>query len=193
MDNGYDDNHVSNEVEVHNPPISGTFSNCSDIHFDCNDYVQVIITSHIDTWFMRVLGFQQTTNVVQAVASKFSSNDMYDIGGNAVVALAPDGCALMSQGNTSLTVIGGGMYSNSDDATCSFKKQSCSGTTNIDADTNGTQGTITMVGGASINTGCPPDAGLAPAGTKQLPFPPPYVRGNCTARRMFTAAGEYNR
>jgi hypothetical protein len=174
MDNGYDDNHVSNEVEVYNPPISGTFSDCSDVHFDCNDYVQVIITSHIDTWFMRVLGFQKTTNIVQAVASKLSSDNMYDIGGNAVVALAPNGCALMSQGNTSLTVIGGGLFSNSDDPTCSFKKDTCAGTTNIDADTNGTEGTITMVGGASINTGCPPDAGLAPAGTKQLPFPPPY-------------------
>ena len=175
LENGYDNNLASNTVEVHNPPISGTFMDCSDVHFDCHDYVQVIITSHIDTWFMRVLGFQQTTNVVQAVASKLSSNDVYNIGGDAVVALAPDGCALMSQGNTTLTVIGGGMYSNSDDATCSFKKETCAGTTNIDADTSGTQGTITMVGGASINTGCPPDAGLAPAGGQQIPFPPPYA------------------
>ncbi|HEX5837619.1 MAG TPA: pilus assembly protein TadG-related protein, partial [Anaerolineales bacterium] len=174
LENGYDNDLTSNTVAVHNPPISGTFSDCSNIHFDCYDYVQVIITSHVDTWFMRVLGFQKTTNVVQAVASKLSSNDVYNIGGDAVVALAPDGCALMSQGNTTLKVIGGGMYSNSDDATCSFKKDSCAGTTTIDADTSGTQGTITMVGGASINTGCPPDAGLNPAGGQQIPFPPPY-------------------
>ena len=174
MDNGYDDNHVSNEVEVYNPPISGTFSDCSDVHFDCNDYVQVIVTSHIDTWFMRVLGFEQTTNIVQAVASKYSAVSNFNFGGNAVVALAPTGCALMTQGGTNLAVIGGGLFSNSDDSTCSFKKDSCAGTTNIDADDIGTQGTITMVGGASINTGCPPDAGLAPAGSKQLPFPPPY-------------------
>lgn len=175
LENGYDNNLASNTVEVYNPPISGTFSDCSDVHFDCNDYVQVIVTSHIDTWFMRVLGFQQSTNVVQAVASKLSSNDVYNIGGDAVVALAPDGCALMSQGNTTLTVIGGGMFSNSDDATCSFKKDSCAGSTTVDADTSGTQGTITMVGGASINTGCPPDAGLDPAGGQQIPFPPPYA------------------
>jgi hypothetical protein len=172
--NGYDGT-LKSDVEVYSPPVSGTFADCNDVHFDCKDYVQVIVTSYVDTWFMRVLGIGQTTNVVQAVASKFSSTDMYNIGGNAVVALAPDGCALMSQGNTGLTVIGGGMYSNSDDTTCSFKKESCAGVTNIDADTNGTQGTITMVGGASINTGCPPDAGLAPAGTKQIPFPPPYA------------------
>ena len=175
LENGYDNNLVSNTVEVYNPPFSGTFSDCSDVHFDCYDYVQVIITSHVDTWFMRVLGIGQTTNVVQAVASKLSSDDVYDIGGDAVVALSPDGCALMSQGNTTLTVIGGGMFSNSDDATCSFKKDTCAGSTTVDADTSGTQGTITMVGGASINTGCPPDAGLAPAGGKQIPFPPPYA------------------
>jgi hypothetical protein len=175
LENGYDNDLASNTVQVYNPPTSGTFSDCSDVHFDCNDYVQVIITSHIDTWFMRVLGFQQTTNVVQAVASKLSSNDVYNIGGDAVVALAPDGCALMSQGNTTLTVIGGGMFSNSDDSTCSFKKDTCAGSTTVDADTSGTQGTITMVGGASINTGCPPDAGLSPAGGQQIPFPPPYT------------------
>jgi hypothetical protein len=174
LENGYDDNHVSNEVEVYNPPQSGIYANCSDAHFDCHDYVQVIIDSHVDTFFARVVGIMQTHNHVEAVASKISENNSFNFGGNAVVALAPEGCALMSQGGTNLTVIGGGLYSNSDDATCSFKKDSCAGTTNIDSDTNGTQGTITMVGGASINTGCPPDAGLAPAGTKQLPFPPPY-------------------
>ncbi|MGE5463734.1 MAG: hypothetical protein ACM3PS_10285, partial [Syntrophothermus sp.] len=172
--NGYNRDLVTSDVEIYNPPISGIYSNCADIHFNCNDYIQVIITSNRPTWFMRLIGINEFTNVVQAVASKISQVDNFNFGGNAVVALAPDGCALMSQGNTSLTVIGGGMYSNSDDATCSFKKDSCAGVTNIYANTSGTQGTITMVGGASINTGCPPNSGLAPAGTKQLPFPPPY-------------------
>jgi hypothetical protein len=175
MDNGYDDNHLSNEVEVYNPPISGTFSDCSDVHFDCNDYVQVIVTSHIDTWFMRVLGFQQTTNIVQAVASKYSASDAYNIGGNAVVALAPDGCALTSQGGTDLAVVGGGLFSNSADKTCSFKKQSCKGVTDIDTDSvTKNPGTITTVGNMAVNTGCPPSAVLVPQGTKQLPFPPPW-------------------
>jgi hypothetical protein len=135
----------------------------------------VIITSHRNTWFMRVLGINRTTNIVNAVASKISQQDNFNFGGNAVVALSPEGCALMSQGGTSLTVIGGGMYSNSDSATCSFKKDACAGSTNVYANINPpTQGSITMVGGASINTGCPPNSSLAPAGTKQLQFPPPY-------------------
>jgi hypothetical protein len=178
--NGYDGT-LNNDVEVYSPPLNGTFSDCSDVHFDCEDYIQVIITSHIDTWFMRVLGFQQTTNVVQAVASKISQVDNFNFGGNAVVALAPDGCALMSQGGTALHVIGGGLYSNSDDGSCSFKKDSCAGVTDIDMsddgdvdDTDDPPGTITTVGNMSVNTGCPPDANLAPAGSKQLPFPPPF-------------------
>ena len=174
-ENDYDGNLLTNIVEVHNPPVSGIYADCTDIHFDCDDYVQVIITSYPKTWFMRVLGIEKSTNIVQAVASKISQVNNFNFGGNAVVALAPEGCALMSQGGTTLQVIGGGMYSNSDDSTCSFKKDSCAGTTNIDADTSGSVGTITMVGGASINTGCPPDANLAPAGTKQLPFPPPFA------------------
>src|SRR5688500_14659386 len=46
LENGYHDDHVSNEVQVYNPPVTGPYSDCSDwIHFDCNDYVQVVIDS----------------------------------------------------------------------------------------------------------------------------------------------------
>jgi hypothetical protein len=173
LENGYDDDHVSNDVWIYNPPHSGIYSNCSDIHFTCTDYVQVIIDSTVDTWFARVIGINQTHNHVEAVASKIAENNSYNFGGNAVVALAPDGCALMSQGNTSVTVVGGGLYSNSDDPSCSFKKTSCAGTTMV-TNADGTQGAITMVGGASLNLGCMPSASVVPAGVKQLPFPPPY-------------------
>ena len=173
LENGYDDNHVTNEVQVHNPPISGLYSNCSDVHFTCTDYVQVIIDSHVDTFFARVVGITQTHNHVEAVASKISEQNNFNFGGNAVVALSPDGCALMSQGGTKVIIDGGGLYSNSDDPTCSFKKASCAGVTDIN-NADGSQGVITMVGGASLNLGCLPDATLAPAGSKQLPFPPPY-------------------
>ncbi len=176
LENGYDDDHTSNEVEVHNPPISGAYA-CSspnnNIRFDCNDYVQVIIESHVDTYFARVVGILQTHNHVEAVASTVTDDNYFDIGGSAVVALNPEGCALQSQGNTNVQVVGGGLYSNSA-SSCSFKKETCAGTTNIDADTLGTVGTISMVGGASLNTGCLPDANLAPGAAVQLPFPPPW-------------------
>src|SRR6185436_5678072 len=80
--NGYDDNHVSNEVEVHNPPITGIYADCFDVHFDCNDYVAVIIDSTVNTFFARVVGINQTHNHVEAVASKISENNNFNFVGN---------------------------------------------------------------------------------------------------------------
>lgn len=65
--NGYDNNGTSNIVEV---------NLCSDAGVSCvlptgeapADYIRVKITSHVQTIFARVLGIQQLTNRVQAVA-----------------------------------------------------------------------------------------------------------------------------
>jgi hypothetical protein len=172
--NGYDDDHVSNDVWIHNPPDTGIYANCYDVHFDCHDYVQVIIDSNVDTWFARIIGIMQTHNHVEAVASKISSNDSFNFGGNSVVALSPTGCALMTQGNATVIIKGGGLFTNSDDPSCSYKKDSCAGVVDVDSNYTGTQGAVTMVGGYSVNTGCLPQADLAPASAKQIPFPPPY-------------------
>ncbi len=144
LENGYDDDHVSNEVEVYNPPTTGIYSNCSDVHFDCNDYVEVIITSHVETFFARVVGINETHNRVEAVASTLSAQNNFNFGGNAIVALSPEGCALKAAGNTSVTINGGGMYSNSDSG-CAFHQQTCAGTLEI-YNADGSQGSITMVG-----------------------------------------------
>ena len=50
--NGYD-GLLSNNVEVYSPPISGPY--IGQMH-----YIQVIITSNINTYFMRVLGINAT-------------------------------------------------------------------------------------------------------------------------------------
>jgi hypothetical protein len=173
LENGYDDNHLTNEVEVYNPPTTGIYSNCSDVHFDCNDYVEVIIDSTVDTFFARVIGINQTHNHVEAVASKISEHNDFNFGGNAVVALSPEGCALMAQGNSNVTVNGGGLYTNSDDASCSFQSASCASILDVN-NYDGSQGAVTMVGGYNAHLGCMPQADLLPAATKQLPFPPPY-------------------
>lgn len=171
LENGYDDNHVTNEVEVYNPPVSGIYSNCSDIHFDCNDYVQVTIESHLDTYFARVVGITQTHNHVEAVASTHSAQNGFNFGGNAIVALSPEGCALRASGTTNVTITGGGMYSNSD-ASCAFQQTTCAGFLDVN-NTDGSQGTISMVG--SDHTGsCAPQATLQDNASIQLPFPPPY-------------------
>src|SRR5204863_1065679 len=52
-------------------------------------------------------------------------------------------------------------------------KDTCAGTLDVNnADTS--QGTVTMVGGYTVNLGCMPDAQLDPGGSKQISFPPPY-------------------
>ncbi len=60
-DNGYDGDLVTNVVQVNSPPVGGPYA--GNIH-----YVQVIITSYVDTFFTRVIGINQSTNIVQAVA-----------------------------------------------------------------------------------------------------------------------------
>lgn len=183
MDNGYDNVFPSNTVEVHNPPVSGIYADCGDVHFDCNDYVQVIITSNRATWFMRVIGIQSFTNIVQAVASKIDANPGFNFGGNAVVALNPTGCnALQIGGNSYVKVIGGGIYSNSDCLSTSFHQMgNCSPIDPDDPlyplqvlDAEGDDpGTITSVGGQQLSC---PSATVATyaVGAKQYPWPPPY-------------------
>ena len=171
LENGYDDNHLTNEVEVHHPPTTGIYSNCSDVHFDCNDYIEVIITSHVDTFFARVVGINRTHNRVEAVASTISANNNFNFGGNAVVALSPEGCALKAAGNTAVTINGGGMYSNSDSG-CAFHQRTCAGSLDVN-NADGSQGNITMVGSDSTGS-CPPQANLIDNGATQLQFPPPY-------------------
>ena len=173
-DNGYNDDLVTNNVEVYSPPISGIYQSCSDSRFNCNDYVQVIITSHVKTWFARLVGIDETQNHVEAISSAIGKQNNFNFGGNAIVALSPTDCALVAGGTTDVTVNGGGMFSNSL-ANCAFKKTTCSG--NIDVnDSSGNEGTVTMVGGFTLNINCwdPTKAYLQAGGAKQLSFPPPY-------------------
>jgi len=90
-----------------------------------------------------------------------------------VVALSPSGCALMAQGTSNVTINGGGLYSNSDDPSCSFQSASCASFLDVNNE-DGTQGAVTMIGGYNAHLGCMPQADLIPAAQKQLPFPPPY-------------------
>src|SRR5690349_251518 len=172
-ENGYDGDLVRSVVGVYRPPTSGIYSDCSNVHFDCNDYVQVIIDSNVDTFFARVIGINQIHNHVEAVASTISENNNFNFGGNAVVALSPTGCALTAIGGSQVTIDGGGLYSNSDDATCSFHGGTCASLLDINND-DGTQGSVTTVGGYTVNSGCAPDAQMVPGGSKQISFPPPY-------------------
>jgi len=119
--NGYDNNGVSNIVEVVYPPDER-----SDYAGD-PEYMQVVITSHLDTLFGRLVGIDKVTNTVQAVVKVDPSvpTELYD--GNAVVGLSPHDCkAIKYQGNANTTVTGGGLFVNSDCPSAAFFNNSSS-------------------------------------------------------------------
>ena len=118
--NGFDDNETSNFVDVYHPPTVGPYAGNTD-------YVQVIITSHLPTLLGRVIGIEQVTNTVQAVARVDPSvhTELYD--GNAVVGLAPHECsAVKFQGNADTKITGGGLFVNSDCDKAAFFNNSSS-------------------------------------------------------------------
>lgn len=112
--NGYDDNETTNFVDVYHPPIEGPYTGNTD-------FVQVIITSHLGTLFGKVIGIDQVTNTVQAVArvDPPKLTELYD--GYAIVGLAPHECsAVKYQGNADTTITDGGLFVNSDCGNAAF-------------------------------------------------------------------------
>src|SRR5512141_36751 len=81
-ENGYNNNGSSNSVQFYNPPVSGPNAGKSE-------YVQVIITSHVKTYFARVLGWQQLTNRVEAVARTKTPEVRQILDAQAIISLAP--------------------------------------------------------------------------------------------------------
>lgn len=147
--NGYDSNLVSNTVEVYTCDMDE--ASCGDPYTDDADYVQVIITSHINTFFAGVIGIPQMHNRVQAVAvaQEKISGSLYD--GENLISLSPT-CnnpgSFIVEGNTTvnLTTLDGGpgsLYVNTGGGSCGFT-----------CNTNGAiiNGDITTAGG-SVNTG----------------------------------------
>jgi hypothetical protein len=120
--NGYNNDHLANDVEVYAPPVRGVYS-CSGTEGSqldtngvkmCNQYVQVFITSHVKTFFAPVIGINQVTNKVEAVARGVPGGDQPIYGGNAIASTNPNGCKSISyQGGASVVLTGSGIYDNS--------------------------------------------------------------------------------
>ncbi len=156
--NGYNDNGTSNEVDVYNPPIDGNY--VGDIEF-----VQVKITSHVDTFFARVIGFEQVTNRVEAVARSVPSTSSPMFNGHAVVGLAPHECkAIMYQGNANTTVEGSGIFVNSDCVTSAFFNNSSSAQL--------TAPCLNAVGGINYKPGSINIPGCINSGASPFSYPP---------------------
>jgi Flp pilus assembly protein TadG len=105
--NGYNNNGTTNIVVVYNPPMDGNYAGNSE-------YIQVKITSHVNTVFAQIIGVPEMVNHAEAVARTTPSTTAAMYGGSAVVALDPSGCkAVQFNGNANMTLTGSGIYVNS--------------------------------------------------------------------------------
>ena len=184
--NGYDNNGTGNVVEIHNPPLDGPYKNNKE-------YIQVVITSHVQTVFGPVINFRQLTNTVETIARAKPSQIGQIMYGYSVISLAPTSdCyykkAFWLHGQATLRIEGGGLFVNSRDSRCAFMQQGNGSLVLMD------QSPVNIVGGASIqkldlikrltfknyttrgfkdwDVGRP---FIPSTGASQIPYPPPFV------------------
>jgi hypothetical protein len=173
--NGYIGDGQSSFVEVHSPPIAGSYQGNIE-------YIQVKITSIVGTPFAAVVGRPHLTNVVEAVARSRPSvyRPMFD--GAAVVSLAQTSdCdnqkAFWVHAEATLSFQGGGVFVNSNHPDCALIQQA-NGSIRIDGDFP-----IQVVGGYRVAkpgllTPFPPTA------ARPVSYPPPFFMPDvgCGAR-----------
>jgi Flp pilus assembly protein TadG len=149
-----------------------------------SDYIQVKITSIVRTTFARIIGWQQVTNVVTAVAKAKLGGPSPVFDGSALVALAPDGdSTIRNNGNVTLDINNSGVFNNSS-GSCAY---TAAGNGLIDAETG-----YTIANDPSHychhlngqNPGNVDDPGMYQSGT-QIAYPPdldiPDPTINCPA------------
>ena len=120
-ENGYDNDGVRNVVVLYSPPKDGPHSH--DV-----EYIQIIITSNLDTYFARVIGRNKIINTVEATARTKQSEIKEILNGRAVVSLAPasncfNNLSFWVHGEATLDVTGGGIFVNSNNKTCALIQQ----------------------------------------------------------------------
>jgi hypothetical protein len=163
--NGYNNDGTTNVVVLYSPPKDGPHSH--DV-----EYIQIIITSHLDTYFARVIGRSQITNTVEATARTKQAEIKEILNGSAVISLAPaSNCfnhlSFWVHGEATLDISGGGIFVNSNNQTCALIQQG-SGSLRLEDGYS-----IDVVGNASIQKTqlLTPNATV---GAAQLSYPPPF-------------------
>ena len=164
--NGYNNDGVSNIVELNTPPLSGPYAGDSE-------YIEVIITSRMPTYFAVVVGVPTITSVAQVVSRSKASELGEMFPGYALVSLAPKTECERRRGfwihsEATLNLVGGGLFVNSNNPKCAFISFGSGSIRVQDASR------ITVVGGADIQkpkliTPYPIETGVPP-----IPYPPPY-------------------
>ena len=152
--NGYNNNGATNTVEVY--LCSDTNATCSALPASARreEYIQVRITSHVQTRFARVIGRNELTNQVTAVAHAVPGYRTSTFGGNALVALNTDACPAFDYGGgATTTVTGSGIFVNSRcDGTGSYSATNQA----LNSSSNNTTLTVpcfNLVGGNTVRPG----------------------------------------
>src|SRR5215216_819999 len=149
--NGYSNNGTTDVVEVYL---------CSDANATCTalptgaipaDYIQVRITSYVQTYFAKIIGRSKVTNWVEAVAHAVPGYRTSTFGGNALVSLNTDACPAFDYGGGSeTTVTGSGIFVNSRcDSTYGGSNQA------LNSNSNNTTLTVpcySVVGGVTVRS-----------------------------------------
>lgn len=165
--NGYTGDVVNNEVEVYT--CDDPSSSCPAPYTGDEDYVQVIITSHVGTFFARVLGIPTLTNRVQAVALSHEDGSGPLGHGNSIVSYAID-CEspdnFIVEGTTQVIVNGGsGLFVNAANPACGFKCETNGAL--VDTDITSAGGDIGLANSCLDNY----DDTATEGGDTQLDFP----------------------
>jgi hypothetical protein len=169
--NGYTSNLTDNTVQVNIPPISGPYADCNNYSFNCQDYIQVIIDSNVNTFFAKVLGIPQMHNQVEAVTlAKYEPSHLL-YGGNSLVQLKPGGnCSsagdFVLSGSGLVKLIGGGIWINSDCPVAYTEGSNC-----IDLQLLPSPGTNISIVGGNAGSSCSLPRPFQPV-TEQYQFPP---------------------
>jgi hypothetical protein len=183
-ENGYDDNHVTNDVYVYRCDETG--SSCGS-YAGSTQYVQVIITSDVNTYFARILGIEETHNTVQAVVLAQKGGPLYD--GNLIVALNPNPCTgsngnIVLGGNGTINLTGGGLFVNSGGSGCGIEQSGCPTITVTDGGVNST-GTANVHLGSSSSSCTANSSGIPSPSYNNDPYdyPPemPALPPECTS------------
>lgn len=164
--NGYDNIGITNTVELNTPPTSDPYTGNPE-------YIEVIITSYVDTYFGPVIGVPQIINRVSAISQSKPAvlGPMFD--GYALVSLAPHSrCdrdkSFWIHGEATVSLEGGGLFINSDNPDCAFVQFGSGSIRILD------ESPFTVVGGAQVQkpkliTPFPMQTGAVP-----MAYPPAF-------------------
>ena len=113
--NGYDNSDSNQTITIHTcdtaPSCPAPYDG-SDASIDPEEYIRIEIVSNVNTFFAPVVGVEQVTNRVEAIARARPSTTVIPFDGAAVVGLDPNGDSFDAWGNSTWYIYGGGVFAN---------------------------------------------------------------------------------